>query len=238
MIAEVGGGSFYKVIDPQSLPRVFTRETEMVSRSAAVEEYFQPKRGVPGGLPSRDRRRGRAVSPRIRRDEDESDARAGDPRERAGRADPRAMARRPRLVPRLDERREEPLGRRVATLAETGAQFWGQLVREHMRQKKHQTFDMRAEIDTATGNVRAVLDAVGLDDRFQNGLEASLTVTGPEPGGTTRKIAMPQTAPGRYESDFPARSVRVVLAPCGAPDARGRGQRETGDCGRKLRTRE
>ncbi len=39
-IAEVGGGRFYKVADPQSLPRIFTRETEMVSRSAAVEEYF------------------------------------------------------------------------------------------------------------------------------------------------------------------------------------------------------
>jgi len=39
----VGGGRFYKVADPQSLPRIFTRETEMVSRSAAVEEYFQPK---------------------------------------------------------------------------------------------------------------------------------------------------------------------------------------------------
>jgi hypothetical protein len=81
--------------------------------------------------------------------------------------------------------------------------FWGQLVREHMRLKKHQVFDMHAEVDPATGNVRAVLDAVGLDDKFQNGLDASLTVTGPEPGGPARKVPMPQTAPGRYESDFP-----------------------------------
>jgi hypothetical protein len=43
MISDLGGGRFYKVVDPQSLPRVFTKETEMVSRSAAVEEYFQPK---------------------------------------------------------------------------------------------------------------------------------------------------------------------------------------------------
>ncbi len=39
-----------------------------------------------------------------------------------------------------------------------------------MRQKKRQVFDMRAEIDPATGHVHAVLDAVGADDRFQNGL--------------------------------------------------------------------
>jgi Ca-activated chloride channel family protein len=72
-----------------------------------------------------------------------------------------------------------------------------------MRSKKRQVFDMRAEIDPATGRVRAVLDAVGSDDRFQNGLEASLTIAGPEPEGTRRTIAMPQTAPGRYEADFP-----------------------------------
>src|ERR1700687_5936199 len=39
-IADAGGGRFYKVADPQSLPRLFTRETEMVSRSAAVGEAF------------------------------------------------------------------------------------------------------------------------------------------------------------------------------------------------------
>jgi uncharacterized protein YegL len=33
MIADVGGGRFYAVADPQSLPRIFTRETEIVSRS-------------------------------------------------------------------------------------------------------------------------------------------------------------------------------------------------------------
>jgi len=82
-------------------------------------------------------------------------------------------------------------------------QFWGQLVREHMRQKKRQVFDMRAVVDPATGHVRAALDAVGIDDRFQNGLDAVLTVEGPQPNGETRKMPMPQTAPGRYEADFP-----------------------------------
>jgi hypothetical protein len=82
-------------------------------------------------------------------------------------------------------------------------QFWGQLVREHMRQKKRQQYDMRAEIDPASGHVRASIDAVGGDDRFQNGLDAKMTVTGPQPNGEVRKVAMKQTAPGRYESDFP-----------------------------------
>jgi hypothetical protein len=82
-------------------------------------------------------------------------------------------------------------------------QFWGQLVREHMRQKRRQVFDMRAEIDPATGHVHAVLDAIGGDDRFENMLDASFTVTGPQPGGETHAVPMPQTAPGRYEADFP-----------------------------------
>jgi hypothetical protein len=62
---------------------------------------------------------------------------------------------------------------------------------------------MSCSIDAATGHVRASIDAVGGDDRFQNGLDAKLTVTGPQPSGETKKVPMRQTAPGRYESDFP-----------------------------------
>ncbi len=50
MISEIGGGRYYKVSDPQSLPRIFTRETEMVSRSAAVEQYFQPRVVAPAAF--------------------------------------------------------------------------------------------------------------------------------------------------------------------------------------------
>ena len=83
-------------------------------------------------------------------------------------------------------------------------QFWGQLVREHMRQKKRQQYDMRAEIDAATGHVKASIDAIGGDDRFQNGLDAKLTVDRARSRTARReKMPMRQTAPGRYESDFP-----------------------------------
>jgi hypothetical protein len=44
---------------------------------------------------------------------------------------------------------------------------------------------------------------VGAHDRFENGLDAALTVTGPEPNGQSHAVPMPQTAPGRYEADFP-----------------------------------
>jgi Ca-activated chloride channel family protein len=200
-IAEVGGGRFYKVADPQALPRIFTRETELVSRSAAVEEYFQPRVVSPA-----DFLRGIdvAAAPFLHG----------------------YVATKMKAAP-AQEILESELGEPILarwhvglgwTLAWTSdvkglwavewlrwpqwGPFWGQLVREHMRLKKHQVFDMRAEIDPTTGNVHAALDAVGLDDAFQNGLDASLMVTGPEPGGASRRVPMPQTAPGRYESDF------------------------------------
>jgi hypothetical protein len=202
MISEVGGGRFYKVSDPESLPRIFTRETEMVSRSAAVEEYFQPKvaspadflRGIDvGGAPFLHGYIATKLKPPPAQEVLTSEL--GEP---------------------ILARWHVGLGWTVAWTSDVKntwavewlrwpqwGPFWGQLVREHMRSKKRQVFDMRAEIDPATGHVRAVLDAVGADDRFQNGLDALLTVAGPEPEGAKRAVPMPQTAPGRYEADFP-----------------------------------
>ena len=87
-------------------------------------------------------------------------------------------------------------------------QFWGQLVREHMRSKKRQVLDMRAELDPATGRVKASIDAIDADDRFEDQLDAKMTVLGPL-GTNGEKDKTPplnppmhQTAPGRYESDF------------------------------------
>jgi uncharacterized membrane protein len=205
MISDGGGGRFYKVIDPQSLPRVFTKETEMVSRSAAVEEYFQPK-----VVSSADFLRGidLATTPYLHG----------------------YVATKMKPAP-AQEILESELGEPILARWHVGlgwslawtsdvknlwavewlrwpgyGQFWGQLVREHMRQKRRHELPLRAEIDPATGNVRASLDAIGADDRFENGLTGKLTVVGPEgvPGGAPRKtVALPQTAPGRYEAEFP-----------------------------------
>ncbi|MBX3232315.1 MAG: VWA domain-containing protein [Labilithrix sp.] len=202
MISDAGGGRLYKVMDPQQLPRVFTRETEMVSRNAAVEEYFQP----------------RVVSPAdFLRGVDMSSA----PYLHGYVA---TKMKPPPAQEILQSEVQEPilarwhvgLGWSLAWTSDVKnlwavewlrwpgyGQFWGQLVREHMRQKKRQQYDMSCAIDPATGHVKASIDAIGGDDRFQNGLDAKLTVTGPQPNGETKKITMRQTAPGRYESDFP-----------------------------------
>lgn len=202
MISETGGGRLYKVMDPQQLPRVFTRETEMVSRNAAVEEYFQPKvvgpadflRGV--DMASAPFLHG-YVATKMK-------------------PPPAQEILQSEVAEPILARWHVGLGWSLAWTSDVKnlwavewlrwpgyGQFWGQLVREHMRQKKRQQYDMACAIDPATGHVRASIDAIGGDDRFQNGLDAKLTVTGPQPNGETRKITMKQTAPGRYESDFP-----------------------------------
>ncbi len=206
MISDLGGGRFYKVIDPQSLPRVFTRETEMVSRSAAVEEYFQPKLVTPA-----DFLRGIDVNAAPFLHGYVATKMKPTPAQEI-------------LTSELGEpilaRWHVGLGWSLAWTSDVKnlwavewlrwpgyGQFWGQLVREHMRQKRRQQLDMRAEIDTATGHVKAHVDAVGADDKFQNGLDAKFQVTGPmglTPGaGETKTLPMRQTAPGRYEADFP-----------------------------------
>ena len=202
MISDLGGGRFYKVLDPTQLPRVFTRETEMVSRSSAVEEYFQPRvvgpadflRGIDmGSVPYLHGYVATKMKPPPAQEILQSEV--GEP---------------------ILARWHVGLGWSLAWTSDVKnlwavewlkwplyGQFWGQLVREHMRQKRRQQFDMRAEIDPATGHVKASIDAIGQDDKFQNGLDAKLTITGPQPNGAKKTVLMRQTAPGRYESDFP-----------------------------------
>ncbi|WP_394829544.1 VWA domain-containing protein [Pendulispora albinea] len=212
MVADIGGGRFYKVLDPQSLPRVFTRETEMVSRSAAVEEYFQPRVATPADF-----------------------LRGVDVRSAPFLHGYVATKMKPSPAQKiLESELEEPilarwhvgLGWSLAWTSDVKnlwavewlrwpgyGQFWGQLVREHMRQKRRQQLDMRAEIDPATGHVKASIDAIGSDDKFQNGLDGKFEITGPMGGasaqaggpdrGETKRAVMRQTAPGRYEVDFP-----------------------------------
>lgn len=202
MISDGGGGRLYKVADPQSLPKVFTRETEMVSRNAAVEEYFQPKvvspadflRGVDmGSAPFLHGYVATKMKPPPAQEILQSEV-----------AEPILARWHVGLGWSLAWTSDVKNLWAVEWLRWPGyGQFWGQLVREHMRQKKRQQYDMRAEIDPSNGHVKASIDAIGGDDRFQNGLDAKLTVTGPQPNGEVRKVAMRQTAPGRYESDFP-----------------------------------
>lgn len=200
-IAEGGTGRFYKVLDPQQLPRVFTRETEMVSRNAAVEEYFQPHVVTPADFlrsvdiasaPFLHGYVATRMKPSPAQEILSSDV--GEPvlaRWRVGLGWSLAWTSDVKNLWAVEWLRWPGYG-----------QFWGQLVREHMRSRRRQEFSMHAEFDQATGTVRAYIDAIDGRDQFQDGLDTKLTVRGPEPQGASRTVPMKQTAPGRYEAEF------------------------------------
>ncbi|WP_437775576.1 VWA domain-containing protein [Sorangium sp. So ce1097] len=197
MIADVGGGRFHAVPDPNNLPRIFTKETEMVARAAAVEEWFPVTQvGDAAFLRGIDVR----TAPNLH-----------------GYVSTKLKP--PPAQELLTSDTGEPilarwrvgLGWTLAWTSDVKARwavewlrwpgfekFWGQLVHEHMRQKHRRELDMKAEI--VGGELRASVDAFGADDRFENNLTSRLSIIGPEPGGATRVVDMRQTAPGRYET--------------------------------------
>ena len=201
MIADVGGGRFHPVPDPQSLPRIFTKETEMVARAAAVEEWFQVQQtGYARFLRKLDVRSAPFLHGYVST----------------------KMKPTPAVELLSSEDTDEPIlarwrvgtGWSLAWTTDVKARwavewtgwpgwekFWGQLVREHMRQKHRRELDMRATIDG--GVLRASVDAFTVDERFDNKLVSKLTIIGPQPGGAKKVVTMRQTAPGRYEVAAP-----------------------------------
>ncbi len=198
MIADVGGGRYHSVPDPQSLPRIFTKETEMIARAAAVEEWFPV---VQTGYAAFLRKIDVRTAPYLH-----------------GYVSTK-MKPAPAVELLASEDTEEPILARWRvgtgwTLAWTSdvksrwavewigwpgwEKFWGQLVREHMRQKHRRELDMRAEIEG--GQLHASVDAFTIDERFDNKLSSKLHIIGPEPGGEQKVVPLRQTAPGRYEA--------------------------------------
>lgn len=202
-IADAGQGRYHKVLDPNSLPRIFTRETEMVTRQAAVEEWFPVTvvssadflNGIDiGAAPFLHGYVATRLKPPPAQLILQSDT--GEPilaRWRAGSGWAIAWTSDVKNLWAVEWLRWPGYG-----------QFWGQLVREHMRTKHRRELDMQAQVKD--GRVHAVVDAFDADNTFDNGLDSTLSVTGPEPKGQSYSAPLRQTAPGRYEAwvDLPA----------------------------------
>jgi uncharacterized protein YegL len=199
LIADAGGGRYHHVPDPNSLPRIFTRETEMITRQSAVQEWFPVRQ-----TSSADFLRGLSL--------------AGAPLLHGYVA---TQLKPPPAQQILASDQGEPilarwrvgLGWAVAWTSDLKnnwavdwlrwgefGRFWGQLVREHMRAKHRRELDMTAEL--VGQRVHASVDAVLPGGGFENDLQSVLVVTGPLPGGDRREIPMRQAAPGRYQADF------------------------------------
>ncbi len=117
MIATRGGGRFYHTRDPASIPRIFSKETSQIGRASLVEaptmararKHAELLSGV--ALETAPALRGYALTrPRAAGRFDRGD--------RQRRPVARALADRPGPGRRLDQRRQVPLVRRLAALAQ------------------------------------------------------------------------------------------------------------------------
>jgi Mg-chelatase subunit ChlD len=197
-IADAGAGRYHAVADANALPRIFTRETEMVSRATTVHEWFPVVqtgnadflKGLP--LETAPLLRG-YVATRMKETPAQqilaSDT--GEPilaRLRVGLGQTVAWTSDLKSNWAVDWLRWPGFGR-----------FWGQLVREHMRQKHHRELAMNQQM---IGNDLLVsIDAFTVDQQFDNGLTGKLVVTGESGAAKTHELR--QSAPGRYEARMP-----------------------------------
>ena len=198
-MAEAGGGVYHAVPDASRLPRIFTRETERVAQSAAVDEWFPVVQNS-----SADFLRGISLSsaPLLR-----------------GHVSTRFIGAPAQQVLSTDSgtpllaRQRRGLGWVLAWTSDVKprwgrdwlrwrgfGKFWGQLVREHLRSADHRLLPMTVELG---GDVAKVsVDALTLQERFDNGLVSTLRVVGPAPKRLEREVALTQTGPGRYTAEF------------------------------------
>ncbi len=217
-IAAAGGGKFYKVNNPRNLPRVFTKEAEIVTRSPVHrnEQGFAPQAvqstealaGLPLPLPPITGYVMTTIkdSPLI-----ELSLLAPEPLGEATEANRTILAQ-----------WRYGLGRAVALTTDTGARwatnwtgwdgygkFFSQLVRGAMRP----TADSgQFLVDTLVrdGEVTLVVTALGEDNRFLNFQAMAAMVSGPgrQEGQT---LSVEQEAPGRYVGRFPAPELGTYL---------------------------
>lgn len=198
-LAHRGRGRSYFTADANNLPQIFLRETSEVSRNSAVEDPVQPRvvgsagflrelQGAPPFLYGYVSTRAKPAPAQVLLEAD-----SGEP---------------------LLARWRVGLGWSLAWTSDLKNRwavewirwprwqpFWTQLVREHMRTRRREELGLRAEV--VDGEVRASVDAIRDDDRFENGLVSELTLRGPWPDATERRVPMRQVGPGRYEAALP-----------------------------------
>jgi hypothetical protein len=200
LIADTGGGRFHAVPDPNSLPKIFTRETELIAQQAAVEDWFPVEQVAPA-----DFLKGIAIGAAPLLHGYVATQLKPPPAQlvlQSERGDPILARWRAGLGWALAWTSDVKNNWSIDWLRWSGfSKFWGQLVREHMRVKHRRELDMKTEM--LGSDVHAVVDAFTADERFDNGIVSKLIVTGPGSAGSHRELPMQQTAPGRYEATFP-----------------------------------
>ncbi len=195
-IARIGNGRFYYTDDPSSVPKIFAKETVTASKAAINEQPFLPQVLRPT---------------QVLADIDLANA-------------PFLLGyvtTRPKPTSEqiLATEKGDPLlawwryglGMTVAFTSDAKSRwaaewlswpgygkFWAQVVRHTMR--KSEARGVFVQVQQKDRKATATLDAVTVKGDFLNQVDTELTVIDPQLGN--RKLAMVQTAPGRYLAEF------------------------------------
>lgn len=193
-LAQIGGGRYYFCDDPQSVPQVFAKETVEASKSAINELPFVPQLVRPTSvldgieLDLSPLLLGYVVTRPKPTAEFILASESGDPllvwwRYGLGMS-----------VAFTSDAKNRWAGEWM-TWPDFGT-FWAQIIRHAMR--KDDNRGVFVEVERNGNQTRVVMDAVDDNGRFIDEAETRLTVI--DPRLKNEKIAMRQTAPGRYEA--------------------------------------
>ena len=200
-LANWGGGREYFTQDPYNIPQIFAKETVTASKSAIIDEPFIPQYVKPTQV-------------LIGIDLELAPFLLG------------YVATQPRPTAEifLVSDRGDPLlaswqyglGKSVAFTSDAKARwasdwlewpgygkFWTQLVRDTMRKATLSNF--QAEISQEKGIAHLAIDALDDAGDFLNELENEISLISPDL--KKKELAVTQTAPGKYEVDFPTQDV-------------------------------
>jgi uncharacterized membrane protein len=200
-IARIGNGRYYVADDPAQVPQIFAKETVTASKSAINEQPFSPTLVRPSqvlnelDLEDAPFLLGYVVTRPKPTSEVILATEAGDP---------------------LLAWWRYGLGMSVAFTSDAKSrwaaewlswpqfsQFWAQLARHALR--KAETKGTVVQVSRQGNKAALSLDAIEPDGRFLNDALTELTLV--DPGRSTKKIEMKQTAPGRYATEFDAADV-------------------------------
>lgn len=195
-IADSTGGKFYYLKSPQSLPKIFIKETKRVARPLLRNIEFVPRKVAASAI-IKGFRDFPALGGHVL-------------------ASPKKFAT---TVLETPEKDPQPVlvhwrygaGKSVAFTSDASPRwagkwigwqgysaFWGQLVRWVSKEVKDANFEVSTKVSGSRGKI--AVDAVDEDGNFINALNVEGKVTTPD--GREVSVRLRQVGPGRYEGDF------------------------------------
>jgi Ca-activated chloride channel homolog len=201
-MARLGGGRSYFTRDPSSVPKIFTKETSTATQSSVMEGAYQAI-PTPKGLSSQ------ALKG--------IDWGAAPPLFGYVAVKPKSGAE---VLLVADPSGDPLLARMSVGLGKTAvftsdvksrwapewirwggySTFWAQVVRDLMRRKVQERFDLHTEAQGES--FKAIVDAVDDGEEFVNGMTSELVLFDPEKPSIKRTFPLYQVAAGRYEGEF------------------------------------